>query len=131
MEVLAVVNGVLAVLGSLSVIVVPWLARRLSDRTEQVRAAEDTAGRIAEGLKYVEAAVAANKPADGPGSAITRTIQQYGPCAIAAVDTARGLAHQIAEESWKAQEAEIIAREHAIHDREVAERAVNSNGSDK
>jgi hypothetical protein len=131
MEVLAVVNGVLTVLGSLSVIVVPWLARLLSDKAQQVREVEDTAGSIAEGLKYVEAAVAANKPDDGAGAAITRTIQQYGPCAIAAVDTARDLAHQIAEEAWKAQEALIIAREREAHAREVAARAAAEAASDQ
>jgi biopolymer transport protein ExbB/TolQ len=123
MEVLAVVNGVLTVLGSLSVVVVPWLARRLGDRTQQFRDAEEAAGKIAEGLKYIESAVAANKPDSGPGAAITQTIQQYGPSAIAAVDTARNLAHQIAEEAWKAQEEQIIARERENHAKDVAAQA--------
>lgn len=123
MEWLAVVKEALALLGTVSVFVIPWLGRKLSARAEQVQAAEDTAAQIAEGLKYVESAVAANKPANGPGSAVTRTIQQYGPSAVAAVDTARSLAHQIGEEAWKAREEEIIAREREERRQELAARA--------
>jgi len=125
MEWLVIVKEALVVLGSVSVVAIPWLAKKLSHRAEQVQAAEDTAARIAEGLKYVESAVAMNKSGgDAPaaGSVITQAIRQYGPSAVAAVDTARALAHQIAEEAWKAREAEIIAREREARRQELAAR---------
>jgi len=122
---LAVVKEVLAAFGSLSVVLVPWLGRKLAQRAAAVREVEETAARIAEGLKYIEAAVASNKES-GPGAVITRTIRQYGPCAVMAVDRARDLAHQIAEEAWRERERELIAREHAARERELAARRVGN-----
>jgi hypothetical protein len=127
MEWIAAVNGVLTVLGSASVFLVPWLARQLSGKVAQVQQAEATAGKIAEGLKYVEAAVASNKTGDSSaGAAVTNTIAAYGPVAVAAVDKARDLAHQIQEDIWKQQEDALIARERQQHQSELLERSATA-----
>lgn len=81
-----------ALLGAL----LPVIGKKLANRNKEVQKVTSIVNDLAVGFKVVENAISDAKVNSTAGKAVTGKIKRYGPIAIAAVDTARSLASQIA-----------------------------------
>lgn len=109
-------------INALAAVLAPIIARKLTQRTEQLKQVEAAASAMSQGLTVIETAVNAVKESDGTGAGnkVAERIKQYGLPARLAVDTARTVARTLREKAEAEYEARIIAEERAEHQARLA-----------